>query len=220
MHDLAATVRETFPGATTPAHDSPLNPINSQIRSQSGDIFFSDYQPLSVINHWMKLINSLFPTHVTPFTIGTSYEGREIRGLKVSSVRNKDEKKRQAIIITGATHAREWISVSTVCYLAYSFITQYNATGTGGGADTKSDKQITELIDAFDWYFLPTLNVDGYAYTWEEDRLWRKNRQPTAVTFCKGIEVDRNYDFKWDSQMQSNPCSESKHFSITPLVVG
>jgi len=206
IHDLATSIRETFPGAQSPIHESPLNPISSQVTNGAGDIFFNDYQSLSVINHWMKLLVSLFPGHVSSFSIGTSHEGREIRGLKISSVKQgtSEDTKRQAIVITGAAHAREWISVSTVCYLAYNFITGYSPRS----AETR-DKQITELVDAYDWYFIPTLNVDGYAYTWEEDRLWRKNRQPTALAFCKGIEVDRNYGFKWESQKQSNPCSES-----------
>ena len=198
MHDLGATVRDTFPGAQR-RFSSPL----ADHKTSSGDIFFDDYQPLSVINPWMKLLESLFPGHVSSFVVGPSYEGRNITGLKIA-IETKSDEPRKAIIVTGAAHAREWISVSTVCYLAYSFLTQYG-----------NDKSITELIENFDWYFIPTLNVDGYAYTWEEDRLWRKNRQPTSVSFCKGIEVDRNYGYKWGAQVLNNPCSESMFSSLS-----
>jgi extracellular matrix protein 14 len=57
------------------------------------------------------------------------------------------------------------------------------------------------------------LNVDGYEYSWNTDRLWRKNRQPTPVPFCTGIDPDHSWDYKWDAPgsniHSSNPCSES-----------
>src|SRR5271170_889537 len=59
----------------------------------------------------------------------------------------------------------------------------------------------------------PVVNVDGYEYSWTTDRLWRKNRQPTPVPFCTGIDPDKSWDYMWnapDSQpFNSNPCSES-----------
>ncbi|RVD85634.1 uncharacterized protein DFL_003951 [Arthrobotrys flagrans] len=215
MHDLAATVRETFPGSS----EAPSNPLSHHSLSQysgpyrpaQSEHFFSNYQPISVINPWMKLLRSLFPDHVEHFSIGQTYEGREIKGLKISRSGEPSSGKRKAIVITGASHAREWISVSTVCYLAHAFITGYRPrpfNKENAEADL-GDREITRLVENFDWYFIPTLNVDGYVYTWTEDRLWRKNRQPTSLGFCKGIELDRSYSYKWGGQSQNNPCSEN-----------
>ena len=34
-----------------------------------------------------------------------------------------------------------------------------------------------ELVDGLDWYIVPVVNPDGYAYSWSDDRLWRKTRR-------------------------------------------
>jgi len=157
---------------------------------------------MSVIIPWMKLLVALFPTHVRIFSIGQTFEGRDIPafrlGVRPAEDPQEPRQPRKTILISGASHAREWISVSTVNYIANSLITRYG----------KSDL-ITKLLDDFDWVIIPTLNVDGYIYTWENDRLWRKNRQNTTLRFCHGIDLDRSFGFQWDGSSRGNPCSES-----------
>lgn len=208
MHDLAQAIFESYPSLTfvdssTPPQEASRS-FSPDLRPSTDEtnIFFRDYQPLSVIVPWMRLLRSLFPTHVRMINIGVSYEGRDIPALRVGVHPTNSEQQtspRKTIIIAGGSHAREWISTSSVNYVAYSFITAYGKS-----------KSMTKLLENYDWVFIPTLNPDGYVYTWENDRLWRKNRQQTALRFCKGLDLDRAYGFEWDSESSKNsPCSES-----------
>ncbi len=62
------------------------------------------------------------------------------------------------------------------------------------------DSEITDLVDSYEWYFLPVANPDGYEYTFTNERLWRKTRTLTGSAFCPGADPNRN----WDSNFGGN----------------
>ena len=143
----------------------------------------------------------MFPTYVEIISIGKSYEGRDIPGLRLGNREDEGSEatERKTILVTGGVHAREWISTSTVNYLIWSLITSY-----------AKDSMITKLLKHFDIVFVPVLNPDGYEYTWQVDRLWRKSRQQTKMRFCRGLDLDHAFGFEWDNEkIQGDPCSES-----------
>ena len=204
--DLPRAVSDTLPSfgdhrATKNAWSTTTDVISHQHRATQ-ELFFQNYQPLNVIFSWMRLMTTLFPDITTLVQVGFSNDARPIYGLRLSTFDSdgqEDPKPRSTILITAGSHAREWISVSTLTYIAHSLITRF------GHQDT-----VTKFLNHYDLVLIPTINPDGYAYTWEQDRLWRKTRQQTSLPFCHGIDLDRGFDFAWDgADTHDNPCSES-----------
>ncbi|KAL1842513.1 hypothetical protein VTJ49DRAFT_5119 [Mycothermus thermophilus] len=203
--DVADAVWATFP-STSPEDDLLESTFAKAAKSRRpvdgvGDIFFQNFQPLPVITSWLRLLEAMFPSIVNMTSIGKSYEKRDIYALRVGANTNASDlnNPRKTILITGGVHGREWISTSSVNYLLWSVVTLYD-----------NEPLITKLLSEFDLVFIPVVNPDGYEYTWETDRLWRKSRQLTKVRPCRGIDLDHAFGYGWDAiERETDPCSES-----------
>ncbi len=62
-------------------------------------------------------------------------------------------------------HAREWVAPAVLTYVAEQLTLE--DLGQEGW-----DERLKEL----NWYLVPSVNPDGYEYTWDVDRVWRKTR--------------------------------------------
>ncbi len=128
--------------------------------------------------------------------IGQSYEGRDIFGVKISVDNGIDNK--PSIIINGCQHAREWISPMATTYLIEQFLQDYYVNA-----------DINLFLEFVDIHIIPIVNPDGYVYTWEEDRWWRKNRQTNIGSDCVGTDLNRNWNYDWNGNESTSedPCS-------------
>ena len=108
------------------------------------DIFFTHYQNYDTITQWMYLLESLRPELVSVVDIGKTYENRTIKGIVIHGKTKTTEKEDpvKGMLLQGAQHAREWISVSTVCYIAYQLVSGYY-----------SDNEVRKLVDEFEWRY-------------------------------------------------------------------
>jgi len=104
-----------------------------------------------------------------------------------------------ALWFDGGIHAREWISPATAIAMLDAIL-----------STASSDDRIAGVLRKLDFYVLPLFNVDGYAYTFSNDRMWRKTRSKNKDSFCRGVDPNRNWGYKWGRDGAStNPCSES-----------
>ncbi|XP_016957101.1 zinc carboxypeptidase [Drosophila biarmipes] len=115
--------------------------------------------------------------------IGQSYEGRDIKSIKLSKRSGN-----KAIFLEGNIHAMEWISSATVTFLLNQLI-------------NSEDPEMQRLSEEYDWIVVPMVNPDGFVYTHDVERLWRKNRRPNGYSNdtgdCYGIDMNRNFDYHW-----------------------
>ena len=86
---------------------------------------------------------------VTLFSIGSSFEGRQMYGVKISSGGNKTK---PAILIDAGIHAREWVAPTTALY-AISRLVKLKSKHT---------------YQNVDWYIIPQINPDGYEFSHTE----------------------------------------------------
>jgi hypothetical protein len=71
----------------------------------------------------------------------------------------------------------QWVSTAASFYFLHSLI-----------IDAKADpfSNAAELLKLYSFTIVPVLNPDGFAYSHEHSRLWKKNRQNVGGLLCKG----------------------------------
>lgn len=177
IDDLAAAIAETYPQQSEfSVEDTEIEPLS--------EIFFKEYRPLETIYAWLDILQQSFPDLVSVEEIGQSFEHRLLKIVHVSTPSDINHNEKKTVVVTGGTHAREWVSVSSVCYSIYQLLQLYL-------------EEPNKISTKLDFIFIPVMNPDGYVYTWKEDRLWKKNRQETNLPRCFGIDIDHSFDFHW-----------------------
>ncbi|XP_055525042.1 uncharacterized protein LOC129718357 [Wyeomyia smithii] len=197
----------------------------------------------------VKFLNYLgrrFPRNVELIHIGRSYEARPLTVVRVrfdekrrssegklsnskymKGSKLKKGKKRKgsrgALFIEAGAHGQQWIGPSVATWILDALTK----------AIASNDTEL-ENVKSLDWYILPVLNPDGYEYSHEFDRMWRKTRSKhkeaqssgilsSALNWlqaqsslvvdssesCYGVDLDRNWDHRWNQEGASRAvCSE------------
>ncbi|KAJ6623370.1 Zinc carboxypeptidase A 1 [Pseudolycoriella hygida] len=138
------------------------------------DFGWRKYHELETIDAWLDNLAVKYKGLVTVFSVGESYEGRPIKGVKLSHKNGNT-----AVFIEGGIHGMEWISPATVTFILNQLL-------------TSTDPLVRYVAENFDWIVVPVCNPDGYKYAFDWDRLWRKNREP--MKGCTGVDLNRNWD--------------------------
>ncbi|CAN0100385.1 carboxypeptidase A1-like [Lampetra fluviatilis] len=147
--------------------------------ARSTDTFnYESYHVLPEINTWMQDMVREYPSLVSLINIGSTYENRDIPVLKIGAGGGS----KPAIFVATGIHAREWVTVATGIWIAKKLVSEYG-----------QDSAITSLLNTMDWYFEIVANPDGYVYTHERDRMWRKTRSQYSGNSCVGTDPNRNF---------------------------
>ncbi|HEY8847634.1 MAG TPA: M14 family metallopeptidase [Candidatus Limnocylindrales bacterium] len=132
------------------------------------------------------------PDIVHVFSIGKSYQGRDIWAAKISDNVATDEAEPE-ILFDALHHAREHLTVEQALYLLHLLASNYG-----------TDAQITNLVNTREIWIIFAVNPDGFVYdltcrssTHPPYCAWRKNRQPNAGTTAIGTDLNRNYGYRW-----------------------
>lgn len=138
---------------------------------------------------------------VQKFSIGKSYENRDLWAVKISDNVHMDEDEPE-VLFASLHHAREHLTVEMALYLLRLFTDNY-----------ETDSRIKEIVDNREIYIVFNMNPDGgeYDISIGEYQYWRKNRQPNNGTSSIGTDLNRNYGYKWGccGGSSSNPSSET-----------
>ena len=98
--------------------------------------------------------------------IGTTGQGREILAVKLTGgARTHKDGARPATLYSSTQHAREWIATEVNRRLMNWYVDHWNA----------GDPAVKKLLRTTELWFVLVANPDGYQYTFDAERLWRKN---------------------------------------------
>ena len=132
------------------------------------------------------------PQLVKLVTLARTHQGREILGLKLTQgARGTPDGTRPAVLYSSLQHAREWISVEVNRRLLRWYVDRWRA----------NDTEVKRLLKDTELWFIVVANPDGYQYTFDVERLWRKNLRDNdgdgQTTILDGVDPNRNYPEHW-----------------------
>ncbi|TME82899.1 MAG: zinc carboxypeptidase, partial [Chloroflexi bacterium] len=135
----------------------------------------------------IKATEAAYPSLVHVFSIGKSYQGRDIWAAKVSDNVNVDESEPE-VFIDALHHAREHLTTEQALYLLRMLTHEYATSST-----------VRNLVNSREIWIVFAVNPDGFEYdlTGNPYRAWRKNRQPNTGSSYVGTDLNRNYDYHW-----------------------
>lgn len=150
----------------------------------------------------LKKLNAQFPNDTRLEQIGTSNQGRPIWALLISKGAKRNDPayyNKPTLIFDGMHHAREVMTSEVVMDVADVLLTL-----------KRSNSPWNQLIESWNIWIVPMLNVDGNNIVQTSDNWWRKNARANG-TKIQGVDLNRNYTFGWNSCNGSSgsPSSET-----------
>ena len=145
------------------------------------------YHSYTEMSAEVAAVAAAHPDIVSRFSIGKSYQGRDIWAVKISDNVGVDEAEPE-VMFDGAHHADEHMSTEMTLRILHWLVDGYGIV-----------PRITSIVDSREIWIVFTVNPDGVEYDISGGKFhyWRKNRQPTPGTTAIGTDLNRNYSYRW-----------------------
>ena len=117
------------------------------------------------------------------------------------------------MLYSSTQHAREWIANEVNRRLMNHYIDRWRA----------NDPEIKHLLKDTELWFILVANPDGYEYTFDVERLWRKNLRDNngdgEIAVGDGVDPNRNFPnhFKYDEEGSSSITSSDTYRGPAPV---
>ncbi|RHY21463.1 hypothetical protein DYB36_013341 [Aphanomyces astaci] len=150
-------------------HEKNANYISSLKAGQyKSSAFHNCFHPIDQIYKFADALVEQNPTLLSKFVISKTYNGATIYGYKLTKGHS------QSLYFQAQVHAREWIAGASILFSFASILD-----------DIANEKPTA--ADAYDLYFVPIVNIDGFESTWNGNRtrFQRKN--------ANQVDLNRNW---------------------------
>jgi len=150
----------------------------------------------SALQYIAKTYSSLVELIVLP---KKTHEKRTCRAIKIG-INNSTPK--IGLLFLGGVHAREILNPDLLVKLALNVCEAYiSKTGMKFGNKSYTADDVKQIVENLELFIFPLVNPDGRSFVQAPngDVWWRKNKNPNHGLPQKGVDLNRNYDFLWDS---------------------
>ncbi|HEV8572174.1 MAG TPA: M14 family zinc carboxypeptidase [Actinomycetota bacterium] len=182
------------------------------LQQANGFEVFRPYDGPNGIEAEIRRVARRFPQIAQLHVLGQTHEGRDILAIRMTQgVRDVPLHSRPAILYQATTHAREWISTEVARRLMWWYINRF-----------PNNKTVHNILKNTELWFVLVVNPDGYQFTFDEERLWRKNlrdnNEDGDITAGDGVDVNRNYPEHWnyDEEGSSSQLSSETYRGPAP----
>ncbi|MFF5447682.1 M14 family metallopeptidase [Streptomyces sp. NPDC012888] len=135
-----------------------------------------------------------------------SVEGRTCHALRIGTHRREPK---NAVVLTGGVHAREWGSCEILLDFAADLLHAHDGgTGLAYGGTHYTSAQVRTILEELDVVVFPLVNPDGRRHSQTVDWDWRRNRNPAQSggnPAAVGVDINRNFDFLFDFAAAFHP---------------
>ncbi|MBL7545219.1 MAG: hypothetical protein JNL11_15480 [Bdellovibrionaceae bacterium] len=169
-------------------------PRNSGPGIESTDKIDPRYLNPQKVEEKLRKIAAQYPNDTRLEQIGKSHQGRPIFALLLSKNAKRNDMNylnKPTLVFDGMHHAREIMTSEIVMDVADVVLSM-----------KRTNSQWNQLIESWNIWIVPMLNVDGNNIVWTENNWWRKNARANGANI-HGVDLNRNYSYAW------NACSGS-----------